>query len=305
MRYIFLIAALLAGAFAAHAQDITVMPNLREGDTFQVELTRTRQNTTRPQQNGESRTVVTVQVISSSPDGTLLDWAPGETEFDNPLMAGDPLIANASEAIRGIHFRLMLNAEGELTGLANEDEVVPKLQSVVDTLVQELSGNVPAEQRQAFKNLIDQVLSPAALISSATREAEIYFSLSGVELTAGESVDADIQVPNPFGGGPLTAQFRVELKSVTPDSAMLATTTVYDAEMLREMTLRLLQQTGRPPSPEEVASLPSMILSDDGQYRYDRELGLMREVIVNRRVSVAPMSRHDGWRIRLLTEPVR
>jgi hypothetical protein len=38
---------------------------------------------------------------------------------------------------------------------------------------------------------------------------------------------------------------------------------------------------------------------------FDRAVGLMREVVVNRRVGVTGMERVDGWDIRLLQAPKR
>jgi hypothetical protein len=46
-----------------------------------------------------------------------------------------------------------------------------------------------------------------------------------------------------------------------------------------------------------------MVMADDGAYAYDRELGLMREVIVSRRISVGSNRRLDGWQIRLFKGP--
>src|SRR5262245_60025144 len=125
--HMILIAALILTTPAAYAQELTIKPKLREGDQFRLELSRTRENSARPQQNGQSRTLVDVRVNSATPQGFVLDWMPGETVIDNPQAAQDPLIAAASDAVRGMRFRLTLSPEGEFTGLANHAEVVPRL----------------------------------------------------------------------------------------------------------------------------------------------------------------------------------
>jgi hypothetical protein len=74
---------LFAIATAAYAQDISIVPTLRAGDAFQLEVIRIRQNSAQPQQNGKSTTRVNVLVLSSSADGSVIEWVPGATVFDN------------------------------------------------------------------------------------------------------------------------------------------------------------------------------------------------------------------------------
>jgi hypothetical protein len=305
MRTPLLIAAITLIAAHASAQDVAIRPQLRAGDEFRLEVTRTRENSARPQLNNKGRTVVNVRVVSATPEGFALDWAPGETVLDNPQAAQDPTIAAASEIVRNMVFRLNLNADGEVTGLANEKEIAPKLQAMVDKIVQDVSARLPADQRKAMQTVVGQVLSPALLISSATQEADIYFGLNGVSLAPGEAAEADLEQPNPFGGAAIAAKFRVEMESATQDAASIKTTTTYDANTLIRVTQALVERTGKPIPPEELAKIPPVRMSDDATYLFDRTVGLMREVMVNRRVSAGDMHRYDGWQIRLLSAPKR
>jgi hypothetical protein len=305
MRHIILTAAFISITLQGLAQQITISPKLRQGDEFRLELIRIRENSSRPQQNGKSRTIVDVRVISAGSQGIVLDWMPGETVIENTQVAQDPLVAAASRAVQDMRFRITLNAEGEFTGLANQAEVMPKLQSAVDVMVQELSSRLPAQQREAFRGVIGQVLSPDALIASATREVEIYFGLNGFTLSGKEAAESTLQVPSPLGGGQISAKFRVQMDSAKPDSASLRTTTTYDAAALQRMTEALAKQSGVAIPPEELARLPRVQMADDGSYLFDRAIGLMREVTIHRRISAANNSRYDGWQIRLLTGPKR
>src|SRR4029453_7313318 len=96
-----LAAALLVGLFAiasqAHAQDISIVPTLRAGDSFQLEVIRIRENSAQPQQNGKSTTRVNVLVLSSSADGSVIEWVPGATVFDNPQVALNPLVGSPAQ----------------------------------------------------------------------------------------------------------------------------------------------------------------------------------------------------------------
>ena len=305
-RFVACLAAVLSIAGSqALAQDVTIGPSFREGDQFRLEMVRLRENSQQPQQNGRSRTLVNVAVVSVTADGVLLDWAPGDTTFDNPQVAQNPLLAAAVQAASGLRFRLALNPDGELTGMANQAEVAPKLRAIVDGMLQGLAASLPAEQRQGLITFTSQILSPEVLIASAMREASIYFGLNGMSLTAGEEVEIDIEQPSPFAGAAIPATFRVRMDSVTADSASLTTATTYDSAALWRLTEALVKQAGKPIPPDELAKVPPMDMRDEGTYVFDRTLGLMREVIVSRHNAVGGVRRLDGWEIRLLEGPRR
>jgi hypothetical protein len=79
-----------------------------------------------------------------------------------------------------------------------------------------------------------------------------------------------------------------------------------DPAALREMTRALVAKAGQVIPQEEFDKLPSMEMADDGKFVFDRSVGLMRAVIVNRRMSMGAMQqRSDGWEIRLLKSPAR
>ena len=291
---------LLAIAAPADAQDISIVPTLRAGDSFQLDVVRIRENSAQPQQNGKSTTRVDVRVLSTNADGSVIEWVPGLTVFANPQMAANPLVGFASQALRDIRFQLNLNADGELKGLANQDEVAPKLKTVVDAVVRDLAAKMPEQQRKGFLDLIGQVLSVDVLIASATRDAATYLGLNGAALAVGEEAVVDVEQPSPLGGDPLPAKFRVRMESATADVASLKTTTTYDPAALMRLTRSLAKQAGSPTPPEQFINLPPMQMSDEGTFVFDRKRGLMREVKVNRRIAVGSNRRLDAWEIRLI-----
>ena len=293
------------GAVHALAQEIRVAPQLRVGDAFQLELTRSRQNSAQTQQNGQSRTVIDVRVMSVGPEGYVLDWVPGETVLDKRQVVENPLFRAAMEAVRDLHLQLTLNAEGELTGLGNQADVLPKLKAAVDAIVGGLSATVPPEQRQTVLGVVNQILSPQALIASATREAGVYFGLNGVSLTPGEVVQTEIEQPSLIGAGTIPATLRVAMESATAESASLKTTTTYDKAALLRVTELLAKQAGVPISPDALDKMPPLEMSDEGTYVFDRTSGLMREVAVSRRVGAGNSRRVDGWQIKLVDGPQR
>ena len=299
------VAVLTATPPVAAAQDVTIEPRLRAADTFRLEIVRIRENSQRPEQNGRSTTPVDVRVVSITAAGTTLEWTQGQTTFGNPQMAAEPLVAAAAKAVVGMRLRIILNADGEYSGLANQAEVVDALRKATNALVQGILPKLPVEQRKTFSKMLGQVMSPAALLASATREAEMYFGLNAVSLAAGEAAEGQIDQPNPLGNGVIPTVFRVTMESATADSAHLRTTTTYSPAALKQMTAALAAQSGKPLSEKELAQLPPLEVADAGRYAFDRAIGLMREVVVSRRVSAEGVRRLDGWEIRLTEAPRR
>lgn len=295
---------LLLLADTAAAQDIRVTPKLRAGDAFRLDISRTRQNTPATPQDGTSSTTIDVRVLTVSPEGSTIEWESGKTTANVPA-AQEPVLRAASDAMSGMKPVIRLTPDGEVDGLVNEAEILAKVQAATDIIRRSLLEKLPPANRQGLEAMLSQVLSPAVLIGSVVRDAQAYFGLNGVELAVGETVAADMQQPNPFGGEPLPAKFSVRVESATADTAMLVTTTAYDGAALMRVTRQILEKAGAPVSPEELAKFPAMQLGDEGRFVFDRALGLMREVTVNRRLSVAGQSRLDRTEIRLVARPQR
>jgi hypothetical protein len=298
-----LVIAATVAAGQAFAQDISIVPTLRPGRAFRLEVIRIRENSAQPQQNSRSRSIVDVRVLSATSQGFEIEWVPGATVLDNPKAAADPLLAVASQAVQDIRFRLTLNADGELLGMANQAEVAPKLKTMTDTIVNGLAARIPEEQRKSFLDFMRQILSVDVLIASATRDAATYLGLNGASLAAGEAVEVDLEQPNPLGGGTIPSKLRVRMASADADSALLSTTTTYDPAFLVRLTESLAKQAGAPISPEELAKIPPIEMADQGTFLFDRKVGLMREVKVTRRVASGATRRIDSWEIRLIGGP--
>jgi hypothetical protein len=305
MRLLRLLLATLVLSTPVRAQEVSVTPKLRDGDAFRLEVTRLRDHTQRPQHNGRSTTTVDVRVVAATKDGVTLDWIPGDTTFENPAIASDPAFQAIARTGKDFNLRLRLNEAGEMTGVANEVEVLAKLKVVVDAMLEELKARVPTEERSKFEAFMKQTLSAPVLLSMASREAEYYFGLNGAELTVGRPVEVDLQQPSPFGGGTLPTRLRILADSATADAVSVTTTMTYDGAALLRMTRALIEQAGTKVSDEELAKVPPFEMRDNGKYSLDLQSGLMREVTIDRHVNIGPNRRHDGWTIRLVQAPAR
>jgi hypothetical protein len=299
------VSVFLVGVGPTFAQEVEITPRLRVGDEFRLEVTRVRTNSSRPQEDGKSTTPIDVRVVAATAEGITLDWTPGTTTFEKGQVAENPLLVAASNALTGMVLRITLDADGRFTGLANGAEVASKLQAAVNVITTALETKLPVDRRQGFQAFIAQVLSPSVLINSATREVQMYFGLNGTAVSVGETVESQIEQPNPLGGGVIQSAITIRAESASTDSAVLMTTTTYDRESLRRLTVALIEQTGRPVPPQELTRLPPLEMSDDGRYVLDRTVGLMREVILKRRVTAGTNGRLDSWEIRLALGPQR
>jgi hypothetical protein len=306
LRILAILVFVSAAVFGGHAfaQDLTIAPKLLAGDVFRLEITRTRDNPSQPQQNGRSTTLVDVHVASASADGIILDWIPGKTILPDRQQE-NPLLRAAATLLDGLTLRLGLTADGEFDALLNEREVAARLQPVVDLMVEGAVASMPPEDRKPFQAFISQLLSPALLIGAATVDAKTYFSQNGVTLAVGETIEADLEQPNPLGGGTLPARFRITCESATAESAMFVTSTTYDKSAFTQIARSLAEKSGKPLPPEELAKIPPIEMKDEGRFVLDRATGLMREAAVKRRISAGAMQRVDGWEMRLVQPPKR
>ena len=287
----------------ASAQEVKIAPLLKSGDDFILEVMRVREDSARPMRNVKSTTPVHVRVVSATADGVALDWAQGESQIESGQV--DPVVLAAANSLRGLQLRLSLDADGAYVDLVNHQEVVAQVQKAIDPILGAVTQRAPVQQRATMQKMLAQALSPAVLIGTVTREAQMYFSLGGVALAVGETAAVDIEQPNPLGGGVLPATQRVTMEAATADSAVLTTVTTYDDAALRQMTRALVEQGGKPLPESELAKLPPMQMKDDGRFVVDRKVGLVRELVVNRRVMAGKAQRLDRWEIRLVRAPQR
>jgi hypothetical protein len=295
-----LIATLLSAAYVA--QEVQIRPRLVAGDEFQLELTRTREESRRPQVNHVSRTLIDVRVLSAGADGYVLDWKPGPATLEPKIE--HPLLSAANQLTGGVQFRIVLGADGEFERIANQAEVVSKLQAALDLVTQRLLQGIAADEAKRMEGVLRQMSSPELLIAVATNDLQTYFSLYGAAVAVGETVEGPIEQPNPFGGPPISAIVRARVVSVSAESATLTSSTMYDREALQKMVVALAGQLTVELPAEELAKL-KLVMSDETRYVFDRPTGLFSEVTNERRVSSGDLGRLDKCVIRLLRGPRR
>ena len=298
--------ALLALALTTQAagQEILIKPRLAAGDAFKLEVTKSREDAGKPDDNYTTHTPVTVKVLSASKDGFVIEWRPGVVRIEGPGAKIDPALAMAANLVGDATVKFVLGPDGEMEGVENAAELTPKFEMLIDIATREASKTMSAEEASRFQGFMKQILSPTLLLSLVSRDAETYLSLHGLALAPGESAEGKLEQPNPFGGRPIPAVFKVRMTKATPDAAMLETVTTFDADTLLQVTMQLLEQAAGKPAPEEVAKA-RMDLSEKGTVTFDRKVGLISEVTHTRAIAFGPSKRTERWVIRLVTPPKR
>ena len=297
-----LLAFVLAATTAS--QEVVLRPRLVAGDEFRLEVLRSREDSTNPQSNHTSKTAVTVKVLSASARGFIVEWRPGRSSIDGPGATIDPALMTAAQLVGDVSMKLTLGADGEFEGVENEAELLPKLQSLIDVVVRENVKTMSAEEADRFRAFMKQMLPPAVLVTMISKDAETYLSMYGVALARGESVEAQLEQPNPFGGDPIPAVLKVRMSEVTADAATLDSSTTFDPVALTRFTLGLIEKSAGQKAPEEVAKM-RLELIDSGKVVFDRKLGLIRDVDVTRGMAFGPAKRTERLRITLVTPPKR
>jgi hypothetical protein len=299
-----LLVCVLAPAVSAQTMDI--VPSLREGDEFRLQIEHSREDSTRPERNATATTQIQVRVVSVTKEGTTLEWQPGTASIDKSAPITDPLVVAANEAVGNVVLRIALSPDGDVTGLVNQKDVLAKLQPAIDVVVRGLIERVAPEQRAAVQSAMAKVLSPQILIASVMRDVETYFALGGASLDVGEGVEISVEQPNPFGGTALPATLWVKGDSATADGLVVLTRTNYDKDLLTKLTKDLLSQAGAPPMrPEELAAMPSIEMVDEARFVIDRQFGIARQIDATRGATVGPQRRLDRWTFRLVQPPRR
>jgi hypothetical protein len=102
----------------------------------------------------------------------------------------------------------VLNSSGAFQGLRNQTSVEAKMRLAVDRLIKKLAESIPEESRRQTLEAMGRLVTPRTLISSATREIQLYFALYGMEIEQGKPVEGTLDVPNPIGDGSFPTQIR-------------------------------------------------------------------------------------------------
>lgn len=304
--------ALVAVGVAA-PQNVTLRPRFVAGTSFVLEVTRATEQSTgkdTPTRKFSVTRTVDVRVVSASREGSVLEWKPRPTLLDYLAMS-DPTSAMGLELLGSVPVTLNLDRDGQLDSIGNEADLQSRLVAARDALLKrvfkDMKPEMKPEDKARFEALLARVLSPANLVTLATREPQLYVDLNGLEDIGRDGFEAAIEMPNPVGVKPLAGILAIRLESVNAAQAVVQTTLKYDPATTAGMVTALLGEF----APDVAANNKEAIaefqkrpfaLVDEGRYVFDRKINIMREVTYVRRAGVEPVYKIERFEMKLVGE---
>ena len=284
----------------AVAQPVTIAPKFRAGQVLLLELKNTREDNRAGRPTGTSKTPITLKILKADANGFVVDWIPGETRFEDPAQASNPIFQFASKALKDLHMEAILNSSGAFQRLRNQADVEAKMQLAVDGLMGKFAESIPEPRRQQTIDAMGRMITPRALIAAVSKEVQLYFGLYGVEIEKGKPFEGSLEVPNPLGEGNLRSQIRIDLKEIDPstEEVQLSLEQRYDPNALLSSLPAALGTAG--PRLASAERLRSGSLFDTGQFTFDTRSGCMRRIQHERTATMGQVRRLDRTEITLL-----
>ena len=250
------------------ADIVRIQPKFEKGQTFSLEIRKSRGGSI----SGSTTMPVQVTVLDATDQGSTLDWVPGETRFPETT---HPLIAAAAHAIKDLHFEIALDARGEYAGLRNDRQVIPIIAMVRENVLEQFLPLVSEAQRGHLRAYMHQAMSPAALAAGATREAQLLFALSGVEVETGKPIEREGETRGPFGAGTIPARTSIRVTRVDAGKheAVIAHRQDFDVEALPDVFTGL----GAGPSADG-KGMPKLEMFDEAEYVVDTRRNSVKSV---------------------------
>ena len=283
------------------AQTLTVQPAFTAGETLQLELKKTREDSRAPR-SYVAVTPVAARVLSTDASGTVVDWVPGKTEVSDPALLENPMLKAAMDVLEGLHLEILLDPNGAFHHLRNEADVVKNLTEATAVMGRELAKTIPNDaRRKQFTEMFETVASPEVLIASASREAALYFGVNGAVLEEAKPVKETVEMINPLGGGVIKGEMemRVASRNALLGQASVEVTHSYDPALMTQMLKELAKHAGAQVPAD--ANVPQIRFTDKATYLIDTRSGHVRSVSHVRTIEGGPgMKRVDTTSVRLV-----
>lgn len=310
MRQFHLLLVLCA---TATAQDLVLTPEYETGQTFQLQIAQTREDASHGlRETSSTIQTVTLTVRQAGPNGFRLEWAPGATTFDPPERAENPVVQASASALEGLTFQVLLEPDGSYVGIANEQELRAELDAALKTISDVLSENVTDEaDRQTFREAFAEMLPPAAVLNSALRDVSLYFALSGLEFTLGETTNLESSEPGPEGTWDIRSRLQLSLlrRDRRAGEGYIALTQEFDPRgfhpMLEALVARVSQLADAAGEGVDLDSdVPEMSVIDTADYTADLSRRWIKQIRHKRTMSAGELiSRVDTTTVTLAGTP--
>lgn len=302
----FLLPLLLAISCFAQAQSIEeiimhentffCIAEWKKGDERKYEYTsiKTEFRNDKLAKQNESRTIYSVKVLDSLPDGYLLNWRAEQVSIpDAPHFEEVPAIADIINMGKDVDVRIKTDDAGSFLGIANyeeyRDNMVASTLRMVDTLVK--YNEMKPESVPFMKQFVEKTMADEANILYFTKQIHIFLSGYGYPLMLDTSFSFPSVVPVPIANAEIPADFHVSATDLYEDSYSFKVTVEIEKEEMRqkiyEVIKKMIEEYGegiRKDKQLNLDDIPEMSFKMEYAYTFELETGFPLELIYNQRV---------------------
>lgn len=268
---------------------LVILPQWRKGEKHHYEIVKKNKRAYRRTygmvETPEivSRTDFEIEVLAVSEDGFTVRLSFEEARFDDPRMAENPYLKAMGNMMNDFPAILEIDSTGAITGVQNWKELTEICPKLLDNMTEMLKATkIDDSEIAKISELVSTMFATKEQIEWVyTRETRALFMPLGVELKAGEPLEFDDLLPNPFGGGEAVPSLaKVTLQSMDQDSgrAVVHWRRTIDPEKgtrVLERTLRDIAQRMDQPIPEDFEF--AITIEDFAEYAIDAFTGWVLE----------------------------
>lgn len=200
-------------------QPVEIIPHWKEGERFELIVTRVRDKSLNDQTtlSGKTHTRFSVEVLRADTQGYLVGWTVGATTFDVPAPS-ESVLRQVVGLMQGLQIVLQIDPRGAITGVQNWEALRSEMLKNLDGLLVKTShaqgGKTDRALMENLRAQWDTIFSTRAQIEQVcTRDAQIYFRVLGRTYTRDQPYEYQSFLDNPLGGDPFPAHADIVLKS--------------------------------------------------------------------------------------------
>lgn len=283
---------------------IDVLPHWKKGESFGLEITRTREKTVdgKSMLMGKTHTSFTIEVLGADDEGYLVGWTAGETKFGTSTPAAQSFLRKVADVMKGLRIVLEIDPQGTLKGVRNWKELKVAALKVMETLLAQTpdsqDGNADNILASKLRAQWESMFATKERIEElCTREARTYFMVLGRRYTQDTPYEYKALLPNPLAGDAIPAQASMALKTFDRQSGQAVITWNHTADphqsarilesTVKAMTERLGQNRPEGEFPKTIA------LQDNAEVVVDVATGWVETLTIVRSVNLGTRAQVD------------
>ena len=291
-----LILVSLVGLAIVPAQNVEIRPRFVAGDEFTLAITRSvgerfEKTLSDPLVEHEYSINLSAQVrvVSSGPEGTVLQWHPRTATLKGTAVGLDARMAAAVLATTGLDFLLSLDANGQYRRITNVADLTSSLERARATArAQVISAGASASDASGV-----DALTPPQMASTVGDMAEVFTGLYGLARPVGQELEIPATFPG-LGAQGVPGIRRIRILSANDSTVEASMTLALDQAALRKVLPGAAEQ-----------AFQGIDLTETARYVFDRSVGLHRSGTFERTATSGSNRRYERLVFTLASAPKR